>query len=42
MSHTYVKNHLHLVFSTKDRQKLIPKEIQPELWVLYGRYLPEP
>ena len=26
MSHTYVKNHFHLVFSTKDRQKLIPKK----------------
>ena len=32
MSHTYVKNHLHLVFSTKERQKIISKEIQPELW----------
>ncbi len=32
MSHAFVKNHLHLVFSTKDRIKIIPKNIQPELW----------
>lgn len=32
MSHSFVKNHLHLIFSTKERQKIIPKNIQPELW----------
>jgi putative transposase len=32
MSHTYVQNLIHLVFSTKERQKLIPKESQPRLW----------
>ena len=32
MSHSYAQNHLHLVFSTKDRQKLISKEFQPRLW----------
>ena len=32
MAHTFVRNHLHVVFSTKDRLKVIPKETQPELW----------
>jgi putative transposase len=32
MSHTYVQNLVHVVFSTKERQKLIPKESQPRLW----------
>ena len=32
MSHSYVQNIVHLVFSTKDRRKLIPSEFQPELW----------
>jgi REP element-mobilizing transposase RayT len=32
MSHTYTKNHFHIVFSTKGRQKLISKQTQPELW----------
>jgi len=32
MSHTYVKNHIHLVFSTKGRLKMISKDVQPELW----------
>ncbi len=32
MSHTYTKNHIHVVFSTRAREKLISKEIQPELW----------
>jgi putative transposase len=32
MSHAFVKNHLHLVFSTKDRQPSISKDAQPELW----------
>ena len=32
MSHSYAQNHIHLVFSTKDRQKLIAKELQPRLW----------
>ena len=32
MSHSFVKNHMHVVFGTKDRRKLISKEIQPELW----------
>jgi putative transposase len=32
MSHTFAKNHLHVIFSTKERRKSIPKDIQPELW----------
>ena len=32
MSHSYAQNHIHLVFSTKGRLKLIPKELQPRLW----------
>ena len=32
MSHSYVQNILHLVFSTKERRKLIPAAFQPELW----------
>lgn len=32
MSHTYARIHIHLIFSTKERQKLIPKDVQPQLW----------
>jgi putative transposase len=32
MSHAFVKNHIHLVFSAKDRTKSIAKDIQPGLW----------
>jgi putative transposase len=32
MAHSYVQNHIHLVFSTKERAKLIPRELQPRLW----------
>src|SRR5208283_1995500 len=32
MSHTYSQNVLHVVFSTKDRQKTISPEFQPRLW----------
>ncbi len=32
MSHSYVQNHLHVVFSTKERKKLIAKQIQPKPW----------
>jgi REP element-mobilizing transposase RayT len=31
MSHTYVQNVIHVVFSTKDRRKIIPEEFQPRL-----------
>jgi putative transposase len=32
MSHTYVQNVIHLVFSTKDRRKSIAAEFQPKMW----------
>jgi REP element-mobilizing transposase RayT len=32
MPHTYVQNAIHVIFSTKDRRKLIPKEFQPRMW----------
>ena len=32
MSHTYVQNLVHVVFSTKDRRKLIPLDHRTKLW----------
>jgi putative transposase len=32
MAHTFTKNHLHAVFSTKQRANLISKEIEERLW----------
>ena len=32
MAHTFSQNHVHVVFSTKDRRKIICKALQPELW----------
>jgi putative transposase len=32
MPHTYVQNAIHVIFSTKDRRKLIPKEFQRRMW----------
>jgi len=32
MSHTYTRNTLHIVFSTKNRNKSIPEHPQPRLW----------
>lgn len=32
MSHTYTRNYIHLVFSTKLRARTISKEVQPNLW----------
>jgi hypothetical protein len=28
----YVSNHVHIVFSTKNRLKAIPENLQPKLW----------
>jgi REP element-mobilizing transposase RayT len=36
MSHSYAQNHLHVVFSTKDRRKLINQQMQPKLWSYLG------
>ena len=32
MSHTYSSNRVHVVFSTKERQKCLPEDLQPKLW----------
>ena len=32
MSNSYVSNHVHVVFATKDRAKTIPTHLQPKLW----------
>ena len=32
MSHTYAQNTVHLVFSTKNREKSMPPDFQPRLW----------
>ena len=32
MSHSYSQNHVHLVFSTKNRENLIASETQARLW----------
>ena len=36
MSHTYISDFVHCVFSTKLRRNLISSEIQPELWAFIG------
>ena len=32
MSHTYAQNVIHVVFSTKDRRKVISAEFLPKMW----------
>ena len=32
MAHSYSRNHIHLVFSTKERRSTIPAERQADLW----------
>ena len=36
MSHSYAQNHIHLVFSTKHREKLLAREFLPRLWAYTG------
>jgi len=36
VSHTYVSNLVHCVFSTKNRRDLIPAGVQPDLWAYLG------
>ena len=36
MSHTFVSELIHCVFSTKQRRNLIAPEIQPQLWAFLG------
>ena len=32
MPHSYTANHLHIVFSTRERRKQISAELRPKLW----------
>ncbi len=32
MSHSYAQNHIHLVFSTKNREKILARDFLPRLW----------
>jgi putative transposase len=32
MPSSYVSNHVHIVFSTKNSLKVIPEDLQPKLW----------
>ena len=32
MSHTFARVHIHVIFSTKERRRLISKEMQSRLW----------
>lgn len=32
MPHSFTKNHLHIIFGTKERRKLIPQEMLPRMW----------
>jgi len=32
VSHTYTQNVIHVVFSTKDRRKLMSDELRPRMW----------
>jgi len=36
MSHTYTKLLYHILFSTKDRARLISRTMQPRLWAYMG------
>jgi REP-associated tyrosine transposase len=36
LSHAYAKIYAHVVFSTKERRKLISAEMQPRLWAYIG------
>jgi len=36
MSHSYISNLVHFVFSTKDRQKIITSDFRERLWAFLG------
>lgn len=36
MAHTYVSNHIHYVFSTKNRERVLPKDVRDRLWAYMG------
>ncbi|HVP42553.1 MAG TPA: IS200/IS605 family transposase [Terriglobales bacterium] len=37
MAHTYVRNRIHISFSTKGRRKQISPEVQADLWNFIGK-----
>jgi REP-associated tyrosine transposase len=37
MSHAYSSNRIHVIFSTKEKQKSISDELQPKLWAYMAR-----
>lgn len=36
MANSYISCHVHYIFSTKQRQRLIAPEIRPRLWAYFG------
>jgi len=32
MPHSFTKNHIHLIFGTKERRKMIPPQMVPRVW----------
>jgi REP element-mobilizing transposase RayT len=36
MSHTYARNNVHIVFSTKDRREAIGEDLRRNLWTYIG------
>ena len=36
MSHSFTAVRIHYVFSTKERMRVIPKNVQPRLWAFIG------
>jgi len=36
MPNSYVSNHVHVVFTTKNRAKTIREEVQPKLWAYFA------
>jgi hypothetical protein len=36
MSHSFSQNHIHLIFSTKDRANSVSKELSPRMWSYLG------
>ena len=36
MPHTYCSSFYHCVFSTKERRKIIPPDVQGQLWAYMG------
>ena len=36
MAHSYANNLMHVIFSTKERRKSIPKSTLPDLWSYFG------